>query len=102
MIEGISISFLLWCVLFGAAGQFLHSLIGLYKLCVDETRDTKANFDLKRFLISLLMGASIGGLCVLIFADPLSKTDIMGIISAGYVGVDFVEGFMTKKSQSIQ
>jgi len=102
MIEEISLLFFLWCVLFGAVGQFLRSLVGLYKLCMDETKDTKSNFKLKRFLISLVMGMAIGGLCVLIFNDPLSKTDIMSVIACGYMGVDFVEGFMNKRSQIVK
>jgi len=38
----------------------------------------------------------------LIFNDPLSKTDIMSVIACGYMGVDFVEGFMNKRSQIVE
>ena len=102
IIEGVDLAFVLWCVFFGASGQFLHALVGLYKLCMDETRDTKSHLNGKRFFMSLAMGAAIGGLCVLIFNDPLSKTDVMSIIACGYAGVDFIEGFMERRSSSIQ
>lgn len=102
MIEGIPLIFVLWCILFGSLGQGLHSLIGLYKLCIDEKRDTKSFFDLKRLLVSLAMGAAVGGLCALIFNNPLGKTDILSIIACGYTGVDFVEGFMSKRSTAVQ
>lgn len=102
VVEGIDFAFVLWCILFGAAGQFLHAFIGLYKLYMDDSRDTKTNLRWKRFFISLMMGAAIGGLCTLIFNDPLSKTDVMSILACGYAGVDFVEGFMERRSSSIQ
>jgi uncharacterized membrane protein YoaK (UPF0700 family) len=102
MIAGITLKFVLWCVLFGMIGQIVRSILGLYKLCMDENRDTKAEFDKQKLLLSLLLGAAIGGLCVLIFNDPLTKTDIMSIIAFGYAGVDGVEGFLNRRSQSIK
>ena len=102
MIEGVSFTFVLWCMFFGAGGQALRAIIGLYKLYVDETRDTKAEFNLKKLGISLLMGAAVGGLCCLLFNDPLSKTDVLSIIAFAYAGVDGVEGFMKQRSQAIK
>lgn len=101
MAVNIDLVFVLWCIFFGAAGQFLHGLIGLYKLEVDPTRDTKSNLDWKRFFISLLLGATIGGICCLIYNSPLSKTDILGILTFGYAGVDGVEAFMKKRFMTV-
>lgn len=102
MIAGITLKFLLWCMFFGVGGQALRSIIGLYKLYMDENRDTKTEFSKKKLLISLLLGAAIGGLCVLIFNDPLTKTDVMSIIAFSYAGVDGVEGFMNRRSSAIK
>jgi hypothetical protein len=102
MIAGITLKFLLWCMFFGVGGQALRSIIGLYKLYMDENRDTKTEFSKKKLLISLLLGATIGGLCVLIFNDPLTKTDVMSIIAFSYAGVDGVEGFLNRRSSTIK
>lgn len=102
MIAGITLKFLLWCMFFGVGGQALRSIIGLYKLYIDENRDTKKEFDKKKLIVSLLLGAAIGGLCVLIFNDPLTKTDVMSIIAFSYAGVDGVEGFLNRRSSTIK
>ncbi len=102
MIAGITLKFVLWCMLFGMIGQAIRSVLGLYKLYMDDNRNTVAEFDKQKLMLSLLLGAAIGGLCVLIFNDPLTKTDIMSIIAFGYAGVDGVEGFMNRRSQSIK
>lgn len=100
-VEGVTWQFALWCIMFGAAGQFIHSLIGLYKLYVDPTRDTKSNLDCRRFFLSIVMGACIGGLCCLIYNDPLSKQDALGVLAFGYAGVDGIEAFMSKRAQIV-
>ncbi|MBP6064017.1 MAG: hypothetical protein KA467_00915 [Bacteroidales bacterium] len=102
MIAGITLKFVLWCTFFGMGGQVLRSVIGLYKLYMDENRDTKAEFDKKKLLISLALGAVIGGLTCLVFNDPLTKTDVMSIIAFGYAGVDGVEGFLNRRSSTIK
>lgn len=102
MVTEITLKFVLWCMLFGMIGQLIRAILGLYKLYMDDNRDTKAEFSTKKLLISLLLGAAIGGLACLIYNAPLDKSDIMSIIAFGWAGVDGVEGFMTRRSQSIK
>jgi len=89
----------LWCALFGLLGQALRSIVGLYKLYMDEIEAKP--FNKKRFIVSLIIGASVGALCSFIFIEPLRRTDIPSIIAFGYMGVDSIEGFMSKKSSEL-
>jgi hypothetical protein len=102
IIEGITFTFVFWCMLFGLFGQALRVIIGLYKLHMNPEVVIKEAFNWKRLIISLIMGGAVGLLCVFIFADPLTKTDAMSILAFGYAGVDGVEGFMNRRASSIQ
>lgn len=98
------IPFVLICAFLGMIGQFIRGLIGIYKseLEEDETGKMARPIDKRRFIISLILGAFIGAFLCLVFNIPLSKTDIVAIISAGYAGTDFIEGFLTKRGNAIK
>lgn len=100
MIEGITLKIIIWCVSVGIAGQALHSFIGLYKLYTSNTNaEVKIAFDIKRFVLGLCLGAVIG-LMFGLFISPtvLTKKDLLIVFTASYSGVDFIEGFLVKKS----
>jgi hypothetical protein len=48
------------------------------------------------------MGAVIGALLGLIYKEPLSNTDVLGIIAASYGGADFLEGFLQKRAETVK
>lgn len=104
MIDGeITFLFILLCGTFGLFGQLLRSVIGFYKIYMDKTKGTiKDEFHWKRFVVSLSIGALIGVMTSLIYRQPLSNTDILGIIAASYAGTDWLEGFLEKRSGEIK
>lgn len=99
----ITVLFILLCGVFGLFGQLLRSVIGLYKIYTDKTKGTiRKEFHWRRFLISLGIGFLIGGVSSLIYRQPLSNTDILGIIAASYAGTDWLEGFLEKRSGEVK
>lgn len=100
LIEGLTLQFVLLCILLGFFGQLFHLGIGLYKRSMNERkRDEK--FNVNRCLIGLFLGAFIGGLLSLIYSSPLRGQDVIAIIAAGYMGVDFIEGFFQRRSEMV-
>lgn len=95
-IVGLSPMFIVGCGVLGLLGQFIHSLIGWYKLCMDETRTFKENFSLYRVIIGLVIGVVVGALVSLFFNPPLNRQDALFIIAMGYGGTDALEGFLKK------
>lgn len=101
MIEGLYLQNMIVCGAIGAMGQFLRTMIGLYKLYMDDNRDTKKEFNKFRLFLSILLGACCGALISFIFDEVLRRNDVLLTIAAGYMGTDFIEGFLKKKSQQI-
>jgi hypothetical protein len=93
----MDLNFLLICMGFGIVGQSIRALIGIYKLLLDKTINFKSEFSWVRFGVSLLIGASTGILTFLIYNSNFSKSDLLGMLSAGYAGTDWIEGVMTKQ-----
>jgi hypothetical protein len=90
----------------GLLGQGARTIVGLKGLYDEaDSRDVSQTdlFSAARLVISLLIGFLAGlaatlalGIDKLLFIDP-SKLDILlGIAAAGYVGTDFIEGFMSR------
>lgn len=100
IIEGVTLKFALWCIFLGVLGQAFHFAIGMYKMLLFE-RKQKKTFDWVRFVLGLVLGAFIGGLMCIVYNNPLSKTDVIGILAAGYMGVDFIEGFFQRRSETV-
>jgi|WetSurSiteA1Bulk_404760.scaffolds.fasta_scaffold238374_2 hypothetical protein len=103
IVEGLTIMFVLFCAGLGAFGQFLRSVIGLYKFYKDDADPTTCTpkFNYKRYIVSLCVGAVIGAVVSLIYSSPLSNTDILGIVAASYGGTDFIEGLLTRTSPKV-
>ena len=60
-------------------------------------------FDWPQLVISLFLGAAAGGLGSLAYifsTSPLDKSMAMSLITAGYAGADFIEGFIRNDSGS--
>lgn len=103
------LSVILLGALLGIVGQMVRVLVGLKKL--KDASETKADFDdqfdVKKLVLSLLYASIIGLVAgVLMAVDSLDKvwdrSTILAIIAAGYAGVDFIEGFLSKNLPSTQ
>lgn len=102
MLAELNVLLMLMCALLGVGGQAVRSFIGFYKIYHNEDLTVKQEWQWPRFFISLLMGAVIGALVGLIYKEPLSNTDVLGIIAASYGGTDFLEGFLQKRGEGVQ
>lgn len=85
-------------VLLGAIGQGARAIVGIKKQ-FDEAAPAGKKweewFDLKRLILSLIIGGIAGGLAAVLQIDSaISKQLIIGFAAAGYAGTDFIEGFM--------
>lgn len=91
----------------GMAGQGARVIVGLKKTNDSALKDNKTFsevFELQRLLLSLLYAFAIGGVAgVLMAVQNLTsvselpwRTEILMFISAGYIGTDFIEGFVNK------
>jgi hypothetical protein len=99
-IQGLSLG-----ALIGATGQGIRALVGLRKAadCANATGSTlKQEFDGSKLLTSLLIGAVAGMLAALPFISQVGLTyqTLITLLSAGYAGADFIEGFMRKSIPS--
>jgi len=85
----------------GVIGQTIRMIIGLKKWYDDKSRNpgSAPAFDLRRLLISLLIGFVAGALGALVYKNPVDlqhKESLIALIGIGYAGVDFIEGIMLK------
>ncbi|NET32480.1 MAG: hypothetical protein F6K19_10785 [Cyanothece sp. SIO1E1] len=84
----------------GAFGQGARAAVGLKKkFDQNPGSELKDWFDLKRLLLSLLMGAIAGCLSsILLLEADLDSAFFIALLSAGYAGTDFIEGTLTRKA----
>ena len=103
MFFGIDFGFLLICAFFGMLGQSIRVFIGVYKIVNEEgTAKLKEKFNFAKLFVSLVLGAICGMLVWFVLTDdPLNRVATLLLVSAGYAGADFIEGFLKKKSQQI-
>jgi hypothetical protein len=88
----------------GMLGQGLRMFVGISKANKDpQNKDKKMNeyIELRRvvfsFIYAFIIGAITGGLMAMDHIGAnWSKTVMMGIVTAGYAGTDFIEGFIHK------
>jgi ABC-type enterobactin transport system permease subunit len=102
MITELNIPLMLVCAVMGVGGQAIRSFIGFYKIYNDKELTLKEEWEWKRFFLSLILGAVIGALLGLIYKQPLSNTDILGIVAASYGGADFLEGFLQNRAEKVK
>ena len=91
------INFIFLGGLLGMLGQIIRTVVGLQKMA-------KRNelYDASRLIMSIIIGFTAGALAmiVLCFQDEglkmLAYKDVLLLITTGYAGVDFIEGFFRK------
>jgi Mn2+/Fe2+ NRAMP family transporter len=96
----------LGCIL-GAVGQGMRVIVGIKKQLDEASASGKRWedwFEMKQFLVSLVIAFTIGGIAGVLGAIELlgtgvTKESMIALITIGYAGTDFIEGFMKKKPQ---
>jgi hypothetical protein len=98
-----ALSFIVLSLLLGAVGQAARMIVGLKKRMTRPRRKTcqppPASMAASQLIVSLILGAVAGGLAsVALIDNPVfNKQTVMILITAGYAGADFIEGFMRKE-----
>ncbi len=89
----------------GTLGQGLRVVAGLKKMNDQAARDRKTFSDMfqtSAMLSSLMIGFIAGAVAIVVSIDvaavgkEIDKTTIVTLITAGYAGTDFIEGFIRK------
>ncbi|WP_324734749.1 hypothetical protein VFC49_05815 [Thermococcus sp. SY098] len=92
----------------GMTGQMIRVIIGVKKVqekAVSEGREFKEAFDMKRLVISMLIGATAGvlGIVSLYWGEQeITREMALGLIAIGYSGTDFIEGLFRTKVQPMR
>lgn len=84
--------------LLGAIGQGVRAVVGIKKMLDAGTMD---DFRWPILGVSLLIGFVAGALAMIgldVIGSALTKTAMLGVVGAGYVGADFIEGFMRRSA----
>jgi len=103
-----AVYYILLGMLLGMTGQMIRVIIGIKKVqekAVSEGREFKEAFDMKRLVISILIGATAGVLGVVSLhwgKQEITKEIALGLIAIGYSGTDFIEGLFRTKIQSMR
>jgi hypothetical protein len=96
--------------LLGIIGQGLRIIVGIKKMKdtqelnkINKTNIPGGEFDSKRLGISIFIGfvaGALGGLFAVNLKTPITDKGVLStLISIGYAGVDFIEGFINKSKQ---
>jgi len=90
--------FIILGIILGMLGQGARAVVGIKKKYDRESRDFKDWFDGKRLRISLMIGGIAGTLGAIALLDKgeIDKQVLLTLLSTGYAGTDFIEGFMKK------
>jgi hypothetical protein len=86
----------------GAVGQVVRMVAGLKKLDDVATQQQRSFTDLispSRLFVSLAIGAIAGTIAAATTVADIGNVtakQIMALVAAGYVGADFIEGFMSR------
>jgi membrane associated rhomboid family serine protease len=92
--------FILLGAILGSAGQCIRVVVGLKKNSDKADKGTKIKdwLDSKQLLISILIGAVAGILgAISLLGEAIDKQLLITLMTIGYAGTDFIEGFMKKK-----
>jgi len=104
LVENFSIKLFFLCLGLGVVGQALRFGIGMWKIYYDPdpAKTIKAEFNKTKFIISLVLGGTVGSLLSLVYTLPMSNMDIFGCIAGAYGGADFLEGLLKKRAAEIK
>lgn len=104
---GQLLTIILLSAILGMCGQVVRVFAGLLKARQSATDDKKNMKSVisehsGQMLFSLIIALIVGGVCgvlVAISSDKFeaNKATILGLITAGYAGTDFIEGFIAKR-----
>ncbi len=98
--------------LLGAIGQGIRVVVGLKKQMDDVSKNTSESgeqgknwadwFEPQQLLVSLAIAFAVGGIAGIlaslqILGQDITKEYMISIITMGYAGTDFIEGFMKTK-----
>lgn len=92
--------------LLGAAGQVIRQIAGFKKLLDENPGESFGGLlDATRIVVTLLIGAVAGILAVFVvdmppLDKPIQAQILVGLMTAGYAGADFVESFMKRHAPS--
>ncbi len=77
----------------GLFGQGIRSIVGLYKL---SQIAMPPDLSWTRLVLSLIIGVLAGALAsiVVITSPTVIPIQLLALVSAGYAGADFIEGFI--------
>lgn len=92
------ILFIVLGVILGTVGQGVRAVVGIKKKYDRVSKDREDWFDAKLLGISLMIGSIAGalGAVTLLDREIIDKQTLLVLITIGYAGTDFIEGFMKK------
>jgi hypothetical protein len=88
----------------GALGQGIRVVVGVKKLHDTASSSDSSISDLisvSRLMVSLMIGGIAGALAAIVTIANSSETrpqEVLTLITAGYAGADFIEGFMRRQN----
>jgi hypothetical protein len=88
----------------GVVGQLIRMVVGLKKLDDVASQSQQSFTDLispSRIFVSLAIGAIAGTIAAATTVSDIAEVtakQILALVAAGYVGADFIEGFMSSSS----
>ena len=100
------INVILLGMLCGAIGQGARTIVSLKKISDAAQELSVSTADLIRaskLVTAFLIGAVAGALAAITLVEPnqaMSLEQVFELIAAGYIGADFIEGFITRISPS--
>lgn len=87
--------FIVLGIILGMTGQGARVIVGLKK---KFDTGSKNWFDAKLLVTSFMIGGIAGAIgAILLLDQELDKQTLLTLVTIGYAGTDFIEGFMKRK-----
>ncbi len=90
--------FIILGIILGMVGQGARAVVGIKKRYDKVSESREDWFDAKLLMISLMIGGIAGALGAIALLDRrvTDRQTLLTLITIGYAGTDFIEGFMKK------
>ena len=90
--------FIVLGIILGIVGQGARAVVGIKKRYDKVSEGREDWFDAKLLMISLMIGGIAGALGAIALLDRrvIDRQTLLTLITIGYAGTDFIEGFMRK------